>query len=336
MIIAPRRFWIGIGSLAALAIGAALLRGEPPAAPPLASPAVQKTAAKTSARPGKTDRARTKLLRIVRDIHGDPISLATPIIHLASKDPSRAVLSVDLIGAVHIGEKSYYEKLNKTFEQYDAVLYEMVAPKNMRPAAGAHSGSTISAIQLGMSNFLNLQFQLDGIDYTKKNFVHADMSPVEFAKSMADRSESIWTMLAQMMGASIAQQAGQSDASDTDLLLALFDKHRAIQFKRYAAGQFADAEGVLGALDGPRGSTIITERNKAALKVLGDEIIDGKKKLAIFYGAGHLADMEKRVREAFGLERSGGVQWLEAWNLRLPGQDDKPAPEPSEVGSDNR
>ena len=176
--------------------------------------------------------------------------------------------------------------------------------------------------------FSSSQFQLDAIDYKKKNFVHADMSPEQFAKSMEDRGESIWTMMAQMWGAGIAQQAGKN-VSETDLLFALFDKNRAIQLKRYMAGQMEDMEGAMGVMDGPKGSAILTERNKAALKVLGEEIIGGKKKLAIFYGAAHLADMQKRIHEAFGLEQVGKIEWLEAWNLRLPGQNGKPAPEPA-------
>jgi hypothetical protein len=328
MVMALRRFGVGFGALAAIAIGVAALRGQPPATQP-ANPSASQKDAKTKS--GKAERSQRKLIRLVRDIHGDPIALATPIIHMVPTDPRRAGLSVDLIGAVHVGEKSYYEKLNKMFQQYDVVLYELVAPKDTRPQPGVRSGSPISALQIGMKDFLELQFQLDAIDYKKKNFVHADMSPDQFAKSMQDRGESIWTMMAQMWGAGIAQQAGRANGSDTDLLFALFDKNRAIQLKRYMAGQMDDMEGAMGVLDGPQGSAIITERNKAALKVLGDEIIDGKKKIAVFYGAGHLADMEKRVREAFGLERSGSVQWLEAWNLRLPGQDAKPAPEPAET-----
>ncbi len=325
-----RRVAIGFGSLAALVIGVVALRGQPPVAQP-AAPTAQAAAA---AKPDKAAQAPRKLIRLVRDIHGDPIALTTPIIHLTSKDPKRAGLSVDLIGAVHVGEKAYYAKLNKAFEQYDAVLYELVAPKDTRPTAGVRSGSPISAIQVGMKDFLELQFQLDEIDYKKKNFVHADMSPDQFAKSMDDRGESIWTMMAQMMGAGIAQQAGRANGSDTDLLLALFDKHRAIQLKRFMAGQMEDMEGAMGALDGPRGSAIITERNKAALKVLGEEIGKGKKKIAIFYGAGHLADMEKRADADFNLQRTGKIEWLEAWNLRLPGQDAKPAPEPADDGLD--
>ena len=37
-------------------------------------------------------------------------------------------MTVDLIGAVHIGDIAYYDELNKQFTQYDALLYELVAP----------------------------------------------------------------------------------------------------------------------------------------------------------------------------------------------------------------
>ena len=53
---------------------------------------------------------------------------------------------------------------------------------------------------------LGLEHQLDCIDYTKKNFVHADMSPEEFNKSMTERGESFMQMFLKMMGQSMAQQ----------------------------------------------------------------------------------------------------------------------------------
>ncbi len=37
-------------------------------------------------------------------------------------------VTVHLVGAVHIGEKRYYDELNKAFEKYDSLLYEMVKP----------------------------------------------------------------------------------------------------------------------------------------------------------------------------------------------------------------
>jgi hypothetical protein len=67
-------------------------------------------------------------------------------------------------------------------------------------------------------------------------------------------------------------------------------------------------------LYGPEGSTIITERNKKALEVLDREMKRGKRKLAIFYGAGHLPDFEARLKKDFKLKRQN-QRWLEAWKL---------------------
>jgi hypothetical protein len=299
--------FVAVGSGLALVFGvSALLAADPPAKP--AAPA----------KDVKADNPEHKFIRLMRNRHGDPQAMETAIVHyVPAKEGDRVGLSVDLVGAVHVAEKSYYDQLNRAFEKYDALLFELVADKETVPKAGQRSHSPVSAIQVAMKNFLDLDFQLDDIDYTKKNFVHADMSPDEMAKSMADRGESIWSMMLRMMAAGMAQQAGAANASDLDLLMALFDKNRAIQMKRFMADQMENMDGVLVAIEGPKGSTLISARNQAALKVLADEIKSGKKSLAIFYGAGHLADMEKHLIADFGLKRTD-EKWLEAWNLRLP------------------
>ncbi len=274
--------------------------------------------AEEPAKPAAEHKTEHKFVRITKDKQGEPAAMETAIVrYVPAKEGDRPGLSVDLVGAVHVGEKPYYEKLNKKFEDYDALLFELVADKNVIPKPGEAGRSPISAIQRGMKEMLELEFQLDGIDYTKKNFVHADMSPDEMAKSMKDHNESIWTILIRMMAAGMAQQAGKDDTSQLDLIMALFDKNRAVQLKRMMAEQMGDMDGIMVALAGPKGSTLITERNKAALKVLAEEIKNGKKKIGIFYGAGHLGDMEERLFKDFGLKRAD-EQWLEAWNLRLP------------------
>ena len=287
MIATYRRMRWFLGCLTVLAAGAAGLQADEPAAPANGKAAAAK---------------EHQFVRLVRDARGDPLSLDTAIVHYVPKDAGREGLSIDLIGAVHVGEKSYYQKLSKQFESYDAMLFELVADKKVVPQPGQKSHSVISSIQTGMKEMLNLDFQLDDIDYTKKNFVHADMSPDEMAKSMTAKGETVWGIMFRMMAVGMAQQAGKDNSSDLDLLLALFDKDRAIQLKRYMAVQMEDMDGMMIALEGPKGSTLITERNKAALKVLGDEIKNGKKKIAIFYGAGHLGDMENRLIADFGMK----------------------------------
>jgi len=65
--------------------------------------------------------------------------------------------------------------------------------------------------------------------------------------------------------------------------------------KRVLAGQFEHMDSMMEALEGPDGSTIIAERNKVALETLKEQIAAGKLKIGIFYGAGHMPDMERRL-----------------------------------------
>lgn len=255
-------------------------------------------------------------LRLRRNDAKEPVALETAIASYTGTNQEKPVL-VDLIGAVHIGDKAYYESLNKAFESYDAVLYELVAPRDATPTPGARPASPVSFLQLTMKNMLSLQFQLDCIDYSKKNFVHADMTPDEFTKSMSDRGESMLQMFLRMFGQSIAMQSRDPARSgDAQLLSALFAKpeERSLSLKRVMASQFEDMETATAILDGPEGSTIVTERNKAALAVLKEQLEAGHARIAIFYGAAHLPDMEERLAEDFQLKRSG-TKWLTAWDL---------------------
>lgn len=279
----------------------------------VSAPAEQPAASKRPA-----ENAGSKFVRLQRDENDDLTALQTAIVSYVPADDSRGELQVDLIGAIHIADKGYYDELNKAFESYDAVLYELVAPEGTRiPKGGRTDGSQspVSSVQLGMKRMLDLDFQLECVDYTKPNLSHADMSPEEFAQSMKDRGESFSQMLFRMIGQSIAMQSKDPNrATDVGMLLAMFSKDRPLQLKRVMAEQFEDVDGSMAAFGGPQGSTIITERNKRALAVLEREIKAGKRKLAIFYGAGHLGDMERRLVADFGLKRHD-ERWLSAWSL---------------------
>lgn len=264
------------------------------------------------------DENDTAFVRLSRDDDDKLVSMDTAIVRYVPSEPGREGLEVDLIGAIHIGDRSYYEELNKVFEQYDVLLYELVAPQGTRvPAGGGEDRSALSGFQGGMKEILELEFQLEQVDYQKENFVHADMSPEDFARSMDERGESILTVFARIMGQSILQQSQQQGGgvSDAELIAALFSRNRALKLKRIMAQQFEDLEQSMLAFNGPDGSTIITERNKVALQVLAEQIGAGKRRIGIFYGAGHLPDMEERLLADFGLKMSD-QRWLSAWDLR--------------------
>ena len=84
-----------------------------------------------------------KWVRLLRDKHREPLAMQTAIVrYVPAKDvvegkrPDSYPMYVDLVGAVHIGDKSYYQDLNRRFRKYDAVLYELVAPEGTQVPLG--------------------------------------------------------------------------------------------------------------------------------------------------------------------------------------------------------
>lgn len=101
---------------------------------------------------------------------------------------------------------------------------------------------------------------------------------------------------------------------NTAMLLALLADDRQVRMKRIFASQMDDMEGQMRAIEGKNGSTLISQRNAKAFEVLREELDAGKKKIGVFYGAGHFADMHRRLVEDFGMQPQS-TRWLDAWDL---------------------
>ena len=260
----------------------------------------------------------TRFLRVLRDKKKVPTALETAVVRYVPANGKETVI-VDLVGAVHIGDKSYYRNLNKRFEKYDVVLYELVAPKGTRIKKGGRDDSTFARI---IKNLLKLDSQLQQIDYTKKNFVHADLSPAEMAKAMKKRGESPFSVFFRVLNEMMKQsnkrvqaaKKGGKPLPQISLATLLFDPNRAVKLKRFMAEEF-DNDDASMALGKTLNVILIDDRNKACLKVLDKQIKKGKKRIAIFYGAAHMPDFETRLLKEFGLKRKS-VQWVRAWNLK--------------------
>ena len=73
----------------------------------------------------------SEFLRMTMGPTASPLALETAVVSYhaqqASGRPEPNGITVDLIGAVHIGEASYYAELNRLFDNYDVLLYELVA-----------------------------------------------------------------------------------------------------------------------------------------------------------------------------------------------------------------
>jgi hypothetical protein len=256
--------------------------------------------------------------------------------------------SVELVGAVHIADKKYYEALNQRFESYEALLFEGIggdkpaaapaaaaeveeapaeepaepeiaeeapaeeAPVEEIPAAkvpakkekldGLHGAYESGAKWLGLA------YQMKVIDYRKANFVHADLSMAEFTALQKERGE---TLLGFVLKSGLKKtDKPVKEPSSLKMLVSLVrgDKDG---LKRELVHTLGAGDDQVAALAGD--NVIIGDRNAKCLEVLDRQVLAGKKKLGIFYGAAHFPDMEKRLVE--GGWTKTGEEWMTAWEI---------------------
>lgn len=247
-------------------------------------------------------------MRLAEDAEGRPQALQVALAHYRD-DQGR---TLHLVGAVHVADRTYFKDLERRFDDYDVVLYEMVGD----PAGGERPAGTglnlVGLLQGGMKDALGLAFQLEEIDYDRDHFVHADMTATEFSDSMKSRDESWTGTFMQLWAASAVTQSPA--AQQAQLLRLLFADDRQLALKRVMAESMVDQARVLEVLADEDGSVLITERNRKALSVLEREFDEGASNVALFYGAGHLPDFHRRLTGEYGFELET-IEWLDAWNL---------------------
>ena len=226
--------------------------------------------------------------------------------------------SVSLVAAVHIADAEYFRKLQKRFADFEAVLYEMVKPKEAGATDILKSGNPIRSFQTGMKTLLNLEFQLDAMDYSRTNFVHADLDTESFSRLQKDKGESILGLLIRAALSEQGQKAAAENPLDPwQLLLALMSKDGAPRLKFMLAEQMEQIESLVSGIDqgeDGKGSVLVSGRNQVAMDVLARQVRQGRKKLAIFYGAGHMVDLERRI-ELLGFKKAA-AEWVVAWDIR--------------------
>lgn len=235
-------------------------------------------------------------------------------------------VQVDLVAAVHLGDAEYYEQLNERFKTYDAVLYELVIPEGTEIDENTFSkenrderGNILASLQQGMSKTLSLEHQLNCIDYTPKNFIHADLTMEEFVEKISERGDLGQTFSRAMMHSVTSGAQEKSAKVEGKLIASLFARNKSLTLKRaFAESMLDQMEESLWILGGDEGSAIISDRNAVAEKRLKEQLEQGKTKIAIFYGAAHLPELEKALQKDFQLKKTQ-TDWLIAWDLTAKG-----------------
>ncbi len=271
-------------------------------------------------------------------------ALQVPIISYSREAKNGGIDRVDFVGAIHLAEAEYYRALNKVFHSYDAVLYELVADREALPnqevinarekyPVGSnkieqdHPSNPVRLIQGTLAKILGLQFQLEGINYHARNFVHADLSPSELSAAMRSRGESVPSILLKLFKLQSSKSTEDKIKQPTTvkegfvaldsidpLKLLLIGPSPAEQraLRAYLAEGIISSEDLFRALQDDGGLALIDDRNAAIVKVMYEQFNRGHQDLAIFYGVGHLHDLHHRLtaNEGFKIDT---IKWLDAW-----------------------
>lgn len=259
--------------------------------------------------------AADEFTRIASDAQGRPTALQLAIVTYGPASGNEG-LAVDLISAIHIGDRSYYGDLNDRFGAYDVVLYELIirdeseiTPNDSNPA------NMLSASQIFLKNLLGLAFQLDEIDYSAPNLVHADMTAAMLGDSMAERGESLYVYAWRTFLVALDEYARDPlGLRDFRVLGRMAAHHQNNGLKTAIAYEMADERNMRDFLGGDQGSALIAARNARAMQVLQEQIDAGATRIGIFYGVAHMPDFEQRLGEELSLVRQQ-TDWINAWQL---------------------
>ncbi|MBQ9812992.1 MAG: hypothetical protein IJM54_06730 [Thermoguttaceae bacterium] len=292
--------------------------------------------------------------RLVRD-GKVPVALQTSIVrHSGSyvgKDGQARDVSVDLVGAIHLAEPEYYDALNEEFRNYETVVFELVAPKGSdvkqlfaeeENSEETKKGSDVSPLdfvsysQIKMGEALGMIHQKDGIDYLADNFVRGDMDAEDFVLLLFTNGDVGEFFVDNFFSSFSSEGAGQLEGWGIVLLSA---KNRRLALRRLFAVELSDSElndidketkrlekgepdddvdsaALQEASDEEREGVLIHLRNKKAIEAVKKELDAGKTKIAVFYGAAHLPDLNRRIEKDLGLTRDGEPRWFNAWNMK--------------------
>ena len=249
--------------------------------------------------------------------------------------------TVWLVAVTHVGTPDYYAQLQGFLDAQPLVLFEGVGAKNNKFRLHEATGYSL---QNALAEALHLRFQLDAIDYSRDHFRNSDLTVAQLRRLLEDSQTPPATPAG---GASVRPAPGapaveeQDDSAsaggsgDLNQLLQIMQgtgllgglarlgvSAIAASPRLQAATQIALIE-VLGQLPEDLSQmgglpesmrrlvkVLIEERNKTVVSDVQSALKERPRRpsLAVFYGAGHMLDLEQRLRTALRYEPAS-EQW---------------------------
>ncbi len=232
---------------------------------------------------------------------------------------------VALVAAIHIGDPSYYHELQAELDRYDLVLFERIGKVGEEPEDRREIFTLFAELQHEISKLLEFAHQADGIDYTRGNLRHSDMSLREFEQALEesagpqiipllDDRAARWIAPIFRFGMAMTKEMSKSDPHFANRMRwqlgSLLGKLDRVALE-LQIGDIANPDDV-----------IIGLRNAYAWEIFQRSLSEGFQRTAVFYGAAHMPDFERRLLE------SGWVRveqtWIPAWHIPVPAAPEAP------------
>jgi hypothetical protein len=264
-------------------------------------------------------------IRLPRE-NGQPIALEVAITSYTKTTPTPH--QVDLIGAVHIGDQDYYDKINSELAACNTVLYELVAEEGARPISDPDAPkSSLYTLVASAKDFFGFVHQLDAVDYSSSHFVHADLSFDKMLAQEAENSKSQGSFTFRLLSDFLAMSQSMANSKEPELRAyeKLSDQLKGayattlfsnpVKLKNFFAVAMVENERSGFAAGGATlFNFLITRRNERVLEVLRKTNMKKNARIGIFYGAGHMKDMEEKlVKEGYIFNDQ---RWVTAWDLK--------------------
>jgi hypothetical protein len=234
----------------------------------------------------------------------------------SAEHPSARVV---LYGTVHLAGEEFYSRVQKDLAGYDLVLYEGIGVEAGEGERRDKTQEKVLAFGHSFHALTGLVKQGEAIDVDVKNMIHADMTAEAFGQALRERS--------------LEPSPDLVPSRDALRLKAVVNK---LDLDRLLAQQAEfSAEARLGMRDDvraglahdlvqgsdestPLDQVVIVERNKVVLKTLESQLSKIKQgTIAIFYGALHMPDLERRLKKLGWAQDS--KRWLTAWSTQHAG-----------------
>ncbi|MBM3846347.1 MAG: hypothetical protein FJ405_08680, partial [Verrucomicrobia bacterium] len=155
--------------------------------------------------------------RYVRVVHETNGVLALEIAARQFRSQDRRKPALWLVGAVHVADPEYYDRLQELLDRMTLVLFEGVRSRDAGAAREVENRSEASAgsLQASLAEALGISFQLDKIDYSRAHFRNSDLSVAELTEWLSQESRE--------MGGPTGEAKEPSGKAELDLLMSAMD-----------------------------------------------------------------------------------------------------------------